>query len=177
MFCGKCGFNNPETETICQNCGAPLEASAPQPVAPPPAAPYAPQPGYAPAPYGYPPQPYQAPKPKKPLFDGPFNTPGWWESAARLASYIVGAWNVLASLISFIVVLSYRGDYYYAGSGSTWSAISGILTAIVSSALTIAVVTLITHITKSMRENAANTAKLVELKKEEAVQESCCTTK
>lgn len=167
MFCGKCGFNNSDTETVCQGCGAPLEAATVQPMAPPPAAhyapPYAPQPGYPQqAPYSYPQQPYQAEKPRKPFFDGPFNSAGWWESAARLVAYIVGAWNIIASLIT----VAANSSYY---SYSTWYLISNIFSSVFGSALTIAVVTLITFATKSLRENAANSATLVELKKEEAV--------
>lgn len=174
MFCGKCGFNNPDTAPVCQSCGAPLGAPA---MAPPPMA-YAPQPGYPQqAPYGYPAQGYQPPKPSKPFFDGPFNSPGWWETMARLASYVLGLWLVVCGAFvgRGIMALSSALSYYGGGSGAmAWGVIMGIFLGLFAAVILIAVVAVLTNISKASRENAAKTAELVVLKEKEAAGDCGC---
>lgn len=95
MFCSKCGANVPQGSTFCQNCGAPVSASAPPstPQQPPAAVPPSPQ--YVP--------PSQVPPVATPAYAPPSPPPrvdyaGFW---LRFVALIIDA--VILGVVGFAI--------------------------------------------------------------------------
>ena len=101
MICSKCGAENPDTSTFCEQCGSPLSAQPTQPMQP---AQNADQPSFG--------QPQQTPFGQQPAYAAPvYSQPAAKKS--KTVPIVIGAVTVVVAaflVVLFVVILPNSGD-------------------------------------------------------------------